>query len=123
MLARVQSEALSGLDSHAVAVEAAVVAAAPAFTIVGLPDAAVQESRERVRTAIVNSRYEFPSRRITVNLAPADLPKEGSHYDLPIALCIMAAMGPSTIWNCSKPPPPTAIWCAASGSAARWRSH
>ncbi len=91
MLARIQSEALCGLDSHAVAVEADVVAAAPAFTIVGLPDAAVQESRERVRTAIVNSRYEFPSRRITVNLAPADVRKEGPSFDLPIALALLAA--------------------------------
>ena len=91
MLARIQSEALCGLDSHAVAVEADVVAAAPAFTIVGLPDAAVQESRERVRTAIVNSRYEFPSRRITVNLAPADVRKEGPSFDLPIALALLVA--------------------------------
>ena len=93
MLARIESEALSGLDSHAVAVEADVVAAAPAFTIVGLPDAAVQESRERVRTAIVNSHYEFPSRRITVNLAPADVRKEGPSFDLPIALALLAATG------------------------------
>ncbi len=93
MLARIESEALSGVDSHAVAVEADVVAAAPAFTIVGLPDAAVQESRERVRTAIVNSHYEFPSRRITVNLAPADVRKEGPSFDLPIALALLAATG------------------------------
>jgi hypothetical protein len=93
VLARIESEALSGLDSHAVAVEADVVAAAPAFTIVGLPDAAVQESRERVRTAIVNSHYEFPSRRITVNLAPADVRKEGPSFDLPIALALLAATG------------------------------
>ncbi len=95
MLARVQTEALSGLDSHPVAVEADVVAAAPAFTIVGLPDAAVQESRERVRTAIVNSHYEFPSRRITVNLAPADVRKEGPSFDLPIALALLCATGQS----------------------------
>ena len=95
MLARVHSEALTGLDSHAVAVEADVVPAAPAFTIVGLPDAAVQESRERVRTAIVNSRYEFPSRRITVNLAPADVRKEGPSFDLPIALALLCATGQS----------------------------
>jgi magnesium chelatase family protein len=93
VLARVHSEALSGLDSHPVAVEADVVPAAPAFTIVGLPDAAVQESRERVRTAIVNSGYEFPSRRITVNLAPADVRKEGPSFDLPIALALLCATG------------------------------
>jgi magnesium chelatase family protein len=93
MLARVATEALTGLESHAVAVEADVVPAAPAFTIVGLPDAAVQESRERVRTAIVNSSFEFPSRRITVNLAPADVRKEGPSFDLPIALALLAATG------------------------------
>jgi magnesium chelatase family protein len=91
VLARFASEALAGLQGHAVEVEADVVAAAPAFTIVGLPDAAVQESRERVRAAIVNSSFEFPSRRITVNLAPADLRKEGPSFDLPIALAFLLA--------------------------------
>ena len=93
MLARVASEALSGLQGHPVVVEADVVAAAPAFSVVGLPDASVQESRERVRAAIVNSSYEFPSRRITVNLAPADLRKEGPSFDLPIALAFLLATG------------------------------
>ncbi len=93
MLARITSEALFGLQGHAVEVEADVVAAAPAFSIVGLPDAAVQESRERVRAAIVNSGFEFPSRRITVNLAPADLRKEGPGFDLPIALAFLLATG------------------------------
>ena len=93
MLASVPSEALTGLEGHAVDVEADVVAAAPAFTIVGLPDAAVQESRERVRAAIVNSSFEFPSRRITVNLAPADLRKEGPSFDLPVALALLQATG------------------------------
>jgi magnesium chelatase family protein len=91
MLARVASEALSGLQGYPVEIEADVVAAAPAFTIVGLPDAAVQESRERVRAAIVNSAYEFPSRRITINLAPADVRKEGPSFDLPIALAFLLA--------------------------------
>ncbi len=91
MLARIASEALNGLQGHPVEVEADVVAAAPAFSIVGLPDAAVQESRERVRAAIVNSSFEFPSRRITVNLAPADLRKEGPSFDLPIALAFLLA--------------------------------
>ena len=80
-----------GLEGHAVEVEADVVAAAPAFNIVGLPDAAVQESRERVRAAIVNSSFEFPSRRITINLAPADVRKEGPSFDLPIALAFLMA--------------------------------
>ena len=93
MLARVRSEALSGLQGHPVVVEADVVAAAPAFSVVGLPDAAVQESRERVRAAIVNSSYAFPSRRITVNLAPANLRKEGPSFDLPIALAFLLATG------------------------------
>ena len=93
MLARVMSEALSGLQGQPVVVEADVIAAAPAFSVVGLPDAAVQESRERVRAAIVNSSYEFPSRRITVNLAPADLRKEGPSFDLPIALAFLLATG------------------------------
>jgi magnesium chelatase family protein len=93
VLATIATEALLGLDSHEVVVEADVVPAAPGFTIVGLPDAAVQESRERVRTAIVNSAYEFPSRRITVNLAPADVRKAGSSFDLPIALGVLAATG------------------------------
>lgn len=99
MLASIASEALSGLEGKPVQVEADVVAAAPAFYIVGLPDAAVQESRERVRAAIVNSAYAFPSRRITVNLAPADLRKEGPAYDLPIAvaLLILAEQIPSDL--------------------------
>jgi magnesium chelatase family protein len=91
LLASIASEALSGLDGKPVQVEADVVAAAPAFSIVGLPDVAVQESRERVRAAIVNSAYSFPSRRITVNLAPADLRKEGPSFDLPIALAFLVA--------------------------------
>ena len=65
----------------------------PAFTIVGLPDKAVSEARERVRSAMIASGLALPARRITINLAPADLPKEGSHYDLPIALGLMAAIG------------------------------
>ncbi len=93
MLARIASEALNGLQGHPVEVEADIVAAAPAFSIVGLPDAAVQESRERVRAAIVNSEFAFPSRRITVNLAPADLRKEGPSFDLPIALAFLLATG------------------------------
>ena len=93
MLARIASEALNGLQGHPVVVEADIVTAAPAFSVVGLPDAAVQESRERVRAAIVNSSFEFPSRRITVNLAPADLRKEGPSFDLPIALAFLMATG------------------------------
>jgi magnesium chelatase family protein len=90
------TQALIGLQGHAVMVEADVVAAAPAFSVVGLPDTAVQESRERVRAAIVNSGFDFPSRRITVNLAPADLRKEGPSFDLPIALAFLLATGQAT---------------------------
>ena len=74
-------------------VQVQVAPGMPAFTIVGLPDKAVSEARERVRSALIASGLALPARRITINLAPADLPKEGSHYDLPIALGLMAAIG------------------------------
>ena len=83
--------AVVGLDGAIVEVEVDIAPGLPSFTVVGLPDPAVQESRERVRAAIRNSGCEFPMRRITVNLAPADLRKEGPSYDLPIALSILAA--------------------------------
>ena len=90
-LARVRSGALIGIDGIPVDVEVDIGSGLPAFNIVGLPDAAVQEARERVRSAIRNSGYEFPLRRITVNLAPADVRKEGPIYDLPIAVAILTA--------------------------------
>ena len=90
-LARVRSGALIGIDGIPVDVEVDIGSGLPAFNIVGLPDAAVQEARERVRSAIRNSGYEFPLRRITVNLAPADVRKEGPIYDLPIAVAILIA--------------------------------
>ena len=93
MLGQIGSVALVGLDAHRVRVEAHVAAAMPAFVIVGLPDAAVQESRERVRAAIANAGYQFPSRRVIVNLAPADVRKSGPLLDLPIALAFLAATG------------------------------
>ena len=80
-----------GIDSYPVDVEVDLSNGLPAFDIVGLPDSAVKESRERVRTAIRNSNYSFPVKRITVNLAPADTKKEGASFDLPIALGILAA--------------------------------
>ena len=93
MLFRVQSAANSGLEALGVDIEVSVSnRGLPGFDIVGLPDKAVQESKERVRAAIGNSRIEFPQRKITVNLAPADIPKEGSLYDLPIAVGIMASV-------------------------------
>ncbi len=89
MLAKVNSAAVVGLDAQIVDVEVDIAAGLPAMTIVGLPDAAVQEARERVRAAIRNSGCTFPMKRITVNLAPADLKKEGPAYDLPIAVGIL----------------------------------
>ncbi len=90
-LAVLHSRALSGFDAPEVTVEVHLGNGLPSFTIVGLPDTEVKESRDRVRAALVNSRFEFPARRITVNLAPADLPKESGRFDLPIALGILAA--------------------------------
>ncbi|MGQ9494636.1 MAG: YifB family Mg chelatase-like AAA ATPase, partial [Anaerolineae bacterium] len=96
MLAKVTSFAVLGLDGAAIQVEVDISKGLVSFTIVGLPDTAVQESRERVRAAIKNSGCQFPLQRITVNLAPADLRKEGPAYDLPIAVGILAASG--QIW-------------------------
>ena len=93
MLATVLSGALVGIDGLLVEVEVDVALGLPQFTTVGLPEGAVKESKDRVRSAIKNSGYDFPARKITVNLAPADLKKEGSAYDLPIALGILAAEG------------------------------
>jgi magnesium chelatase family protein len=94
MLAKVFSAAVVGLDAIPVEVEIDIAAQGlPNFFIVGLPDKAVEEAKERVRSAIRNSGADFPARRITVNLAPADLPKEGPSYDLPIALGILIASG------------------------------
>jgi magnesium chelatase family protein len=94
MLARVMSAAVVGLDAVPVEVEVDIAAQGlPNFFIVGLPDKAVDEAKERVRSALKNSGADFPVKRITVNLAPADLPKEGASYDLPIALGILIASG------------------------------
>ncbi len=90
-LATVFSRAQCGMDAPLVSVEVHLSNGLPGLSIVGLPEAAVKESKDRVRAALLNSGYEFPARRITVNLAPADLPKEGGRFDLPIALGILAA--------------------------------
>ena len=92
-LAVLFSRALSGMDAPEVIVEVHLANGLPSFTIVGLPEAEVKESKDRVRAAILTAQFEFPARRITVNLAPADLPKESGRYDLPIALGILAASG------------------------------
>ena len=92
-LAVLHSRALSGFDAPPVEVEVNLAGGLPAFNLVGLPETEVKESRDRVRAAIQNSQFEFPPRRITVNLAPADLPKESARFDLPIALGVLAATG------------------------------
>jgi magnesium chelatase family protein len=92
-LATLYTRALNGINAAQVTVEVHLSNGLPAFSIVGLPEAAVRESKDRVRAAIINSNFDFPARRITVNLAPADLPKDGGRYDLPIAIGILAASG------------------------------
>ena len=89
-LAVVYSRASLGIDAPLVSVEVHLSNGLPAFNIVGLPEASVKESRDRVRSALINGNFEFPAKRITVNLAPADLPKEGGRFDLAIALGILA---------------------------------
>ena len=92
-LAVLYSRALTGMEAPLVTVEVHLANGLPQFTIVGLPETEVKESKDRVRAALLNARFEFPARRITVNLAPADLPKESGRFDLPIALGILAASG------------------------------
>lgn len=92
-LAVLHSRAISGMDAPPVTVEAHLANGLPSFTIVGLPDTEVKEAKDRVRAALQTAHFEFPARRITVNLAPADLPKESGRFDLPIALGILAATG------------------------------
>ncbi len=91
MLARVLSSAVFGIDAYVVEVEVDIAQGLPAFATVGLPEGAVKESKDRVKAAVKNCGYDFPSRRITVNLAPADIKKEGSSFDLPMAIGILAA--------------------------------
>ncbi len=93
MTSHVATVAFRGIDAVPVDVQVQIAPGMPAFTLVGLPDKAVAESRERVRSALTAIGLALPAKRITINLAPADLPKEGSHYDLPIAIGLMAALG------------------------------
>lgn len=93
MVSKVLSATVVGLDGVMIEVETDILSGLPGFTIVGLPDKAVEESKERVRSAIKNSGAEFPSKKITVNLAPGDLPKEGPTFDLPIAVSILLSSG------------------------------
>jgi magnesium chelatase family protein len=93
MLAKVRSSALFGIDAILVEVEVDIAPGLPQFSTVGLPDGAVKESKDRVKSALKNSGYDFPARRITVNLAPADIKKEGASFDLPMSIGILAATG------------------------------
>src|SRR5215218_6130388 len=92
-LAVLYSRSLAGMEASLLTVEAHLANGLPSFTIVGLPEAEVKEAKDRVRAALQNARFEFPARRITINLAPADLPKESGRFDLPIALGILIASG------------------------------
>ncbi len=93
MYGRISTLAFVGIEARAVDVEVRITSGKPVFNVVGLPDKAIAESRDRVRSALHATGLGFPFKRVTVNLAPADLPKEGSHFDLPIALALMSAMG------------------------------
>lgn len=93
MVARTNTVAFQGIEVLDIDVQVHMASGLPAFTIVGLPDKAVAESRERVRSAIAAVGLGLPPKRITINLAPADVAKEGSHFDLPIALAILVAIG------------------------------
>jgi len=116
MLARVRSGALRGIDALVVDVEVDVSSGLPHTTTVGLPDGAVREAADRIRAALRNAGFEYPQRRITVNLAPAGVRKEGTHYDLPIALGILAAE--------AKPPlPDLAPWCVLGELGLDGRVH
>jgi len=93
MLAKVLSGALSGIDAYQVEVEVDIARGLPQFATVGLPEGAVKESKDRVKSAIKNSGYEFPARRITINLAPAGIKKDGAAFDLPMAVGLLTATG------------------------------
>ena len=93
MYSKLSSSAVFGINAFPVEIETHLDNQLPAFLIVGLPDSAVKESRERVTAAIKNSNFAFPNKKITINLAPADIRKEGSSFDLPIALGILSALG------------------------------
>lgn len=102
MLAKLRSMAVLGIDAYEIEIEADITETLPSFTIVGLPDGAVRESRERVMSAIKNCGYEFPSRKVTINMAPADIRKEGSAFDLPIAIGLLMASSQVTVNSIGK---------------------
>ena len=90
-LSIVHTRAALGVNAPPITVEVHISKGLPGLTMVGLPETTVKEARDRVRSAIINSGYEYPAKKITINLAPADLPKEGGRYDLPIAIALLAA--------------------------------
>jgi len=92
-LATIRARACVGIQSPSVRVEVHLSPGLPGLAIVGLPEAAVREARERIRSALINTGFEWPARRVTINLAPADLPKEGGRYDLAMALGVLLASG------------------------------
>lgn len=102
MISKTLSSAVLGVDAYIVDVEVDIAMGLPQFTTVGLPDGAVRESKERVRSAIKNCGYDFPARRITVNLAPADIKKDGSYFDLPISLGIISAANQNMFYDLDK---------------------
>lgn len=93
MIAKIYSSCVIGIDAYEVAVETDIGGGLPGFNIVGLPDMVIKESRDRIKSAIKNSGFSFPSKKITMNLAPADIKKEGASFDLPIALSILSSEG------------------------------
>ena len=99
MLAKLRSMSVVGIDAYEIVIEADIAEMLPSFTIVGLPDGAVRESKERVMSAIKNCGFDFPSRKVTINMAPADMKKEGSAFDLPIAIGLLIASGQVTMEN------------------------
>ena len=116
MLQKVRSLGLQGLQGYEVTAECDLAGGLPAFDMVGLPDAAVKEARERVRAAARNSGFPFPQGRITVNLAPADMRKEGAVYDLPVALSILGASGQLVGALAQDRPVHTTNWLHPSGT-------
>ena len=93
MLSMVKTISLNGLEGHLIDVQTNIMSGIPSFEIIGLPDTIVKEAKERVKTAIKNLKYQFPSKKILINLAPANLRKGGSKFDLPIAVGILLSMG------------------------------
>src|SRR3989338_3477669 len=101
MLSKLNTLCLKGIEGREVLAEVYIASGLPAYSVVGLPDAAVKEAKDRVVAAVRNSGFDFPAKRITVNLAPAEIKKAGTHFDLPIALGVIAASG-----KLGKKPPP-----------------